>query len=124
MLVWLLTRACVCLCLRAVCVCVSRTVFYRCIPSFNTSYTQSALSFLNSPTELFNHALGDLGTAWWVLAISAGAALVASFIWLCLLRTPCCAPIVVWMSIILIFLVAIALDFFLWFTGALPCCAA
>jgi hypothetical protein len=114
-------------------------VFYRCIPTFNVNATSAALGLLNSPANLFNQALGAIQESWyarvrvrlelfdfffltharrprWVILAMTGAALVLSFIWICLMR--CCAGCMVWSSIIFVFVSALALDALLWLIGA------
>jgi hypothetical protein len=59
--------------------------------------------------------LGDLYTAWWVILLAAGFALVISFIYMFIVR--CCAGVITWCCIFLFIGVLAAAGYFFYLRG-------
>jgi hypothetical protein len=82
---------------------------YRCVPtfkyansSFATGYTGRIQSSINDGYSIFGNLINDVYRSWPVIIIACVLALVFSFTYLAFLR--CFAGLVVWVSLILLFL--------------------
>ncbi|KAH7825053.1 putative Choline Transporter-like (CTL) Family Protein [Monocercomonoides exilis] len=85
----------------------------RCFPDIIDEAAQfdSYESFKN----VFTTSVSDFKKGWWVLLISAGCAIILSFIWICFMQ--CCGKCLVWTSIILCLILILLLGLWMLIYG-------
>lgn len=79
-----------------------------CLPNL----TQAVLIFQSNATDKVAQYLFDLYTAWQVLAISVGVAVILTLIFMLILR--CCAKLLIWLSMLAFIAILGIIGWFFW----------